>query len=242
MKSLLAALGVYAFIGAVGVADGQDAPVKPAPAAASKYTIDIDYSKSPDLKEWADTKLRPALEEWYPIILADLPSEGFVPPQHFTVAIADGEGAAAASGTNVMVNALFIRSQLSRGPQNESVGAVVHEAVHIAQQYGGRNRGAVPGWLTEGIADYIRWWKYEPASVRRVIRRTGRNGKPTSYTDAYATTAAFLEFCAKNYDHEIVVKLNAVGRSHTYSPELWTKYTGKSLDDLWAEFAQTLKP
>ena len=119
---------------------------------------------------------------------------------------------------------------------------MVHEAAHVVQQYGGATgRHPVPGWLTEGIADYIRWWKYEPASVRRPVAPTRRNGQAASYKDSYQTTAAFLEFIAKNYDHEIVVKLNAVGRNGTYSSDLWKKYTGKTVDELWAEFALTLK-
>src|ERR1043165_3008518 len=86
------------------------------------------------------------------------------------------------------------------GPQSDSVGSMSHEAVHVAQQYGrARGRNRVPGWLTEGIADYIRWWKYEPASMRRPVAPTKRNGQPASYTDSYQTTAAFLEYVAKNH-------------------------------------------
>jgi hypothetical protein len=31
------------------------------------FTWDLDYSQSPDLKDWAETKLRPAVEKWYPV-------------------------------------------------------------------------------------------------------------------------------------------------------------------------------
>jgi len=211
--------------------------------STSKYQIDIDSSAAPELKEWADKVLRPAVELWYPIIIADLPSEGFVPPKHFDIKIdPEYKGIAATAGTHVMVSPVWIKSQNARGPVNEAVGSVIHELVHVDQQYGraGR-RNPMPGWLTEGIADYIRWWKYEPASVRRPVQPVKRNGQAASYTDAYQTTAAFLEFVARGTDHEIVVKLNAAGRDGTYSPELWKQYTGKSIDDLWAEFVQTLK-
>ena len=164
-------------------------------------------------------------------------------PAESTVTIeANGQGIAATSGTRVTVSAKWIKQQEERGPQNESVGSVVHEAVHVAQQYGGaRGRNRVPGWLTEGIADYVRWWKYEPASVRRPVAPIKRNGQPASYTDSYQTTAAFLEFVAKNHDHEIVVKLNAAGRNASYSPDLWKKYTGKTVEELWTQFVETLK-
>ena len=245
MKRLLLCVALLTCLSGASVAQGQEGGRRepPTPPAEKKYQIDIDYSQTPELKEWVDTKLRPVLEEWYPIILADLPSEGFTPPQRFIVTIeANGQGVAATGGTRVTVSAKWIKSQEARGPQNESVGSVVHEAVHVAQQYGrARGRNRVPGWLTEGIADYIRWWKFEPASVRRPVNPIKRNGQPASYTDSYQTTAAFLEYVAKNHDHEIVVKMNAAGRDGTYSPDLWKKYTGKTVDELWAEFVQTLK-
>ncbi len=152
-------------------------PDKPtdSPAAktveASEYEIDVDYSEVPELKDWVETKLRPTLEEWYPIIVADLPSNGFTPPQKFTVTIkANGRGVAATSGTRVTVSADWIKQQMDR-PKSEAVGSVVHELVHVDQQYGrGRGRNRFPGWLTEGIADYIRWWKFEPAENRHPVR------------------------------------------------------------------------
>jgi Peptidase of plants and bacteria len=209
---------------------------------SSPYEITIDYSETPELKDWVETKLRPTLEEWYPIIVADLPSNGFTPPQKFTVTIkTDYRGVAATGGTHVTVSATWIKQQMDR-PKSEAVGSVVHELVHVDQQYGrARGRNRVPGWLTEGIADYIRWWKYEPPENRHPVRATKRDGTPASYKDSYQTTAAFLEYVVKNYDHELVVKFNTAGREGTYSPELWEKYTGKDVDDLWIEFAATLK-
>ncbi len=222
-------------------AEPQQSSVKPN-EKSSPYEIEIDYSQTPELKEWVETKLRPVLEEWYPIIVADLPSNGFTPPQKFTVTIkTDYRGVAATGGTRVTVSANWIKQQMDR-PKSEAVGSVVHELVHVDQQYGrARGRNRVPGWLTEGIADYIRWWKFEPPENRRPVRATKRDGTPASYKDSYQTTAAFLEYVVKNYDHELVVKFNAVGREGTYSPELWEKYTGKDVDGLWTEFAATLK-
>lgn len=64
----------------------------------SPYQIDIDYSQTPQLKDWAEKELRPTLEKWYPIILADLPTNGFVPPQRYSVTIeANGTGVAVTS-------------------------------------------------------------------------------------------------------------------------------------------------
>jgi hypothetical protein len=245
MKRFFTCLALFTCLSleALALVQEEKQTTPPAAPSKSKYQIDIDYSQTPELKDWVDKQLRPAMEEWYPIIIADLPSEGFTPPQRFSVTIeANGRGVAATGGTRVTANAQWIKQELARGPQNEAVGALIHEAVHVAQQYGrARGRSRVPGWLTEGIADYIRWWKFEPASVRTPVRPLKRNGQPASYTDSYRTTAAFLEYVAKNYDHEIVVKLNAVGRDGSYSPDLWKKYSGKTVDELWAAFVETLK-
>jgi hypothetical protein len=245
MKRLLNCLALLVCLTMSTIVPAQDAqpPRQPADLSGSQYRIDIDYSQTPELKDWVDTHLRPTLEAWYPIIVADLPSEGFAAPRHFTVTIDSSyQGIAATSGTHVVVSPKWIKDQVARGPQNEAVGSVVHEAVHVVQQYGvAKGPHRVPGWLTEGIADYIRWWKYEPASARRPVRPIRRDGKPASYMDSYQTTAAFLEYVAKNYDHEIVVKLNATGRQGTYTPDLWKQYTGKTADELWAEFVATLQ-
>lgn len=215
----------------------------PRTADAPKYKIDLDYTAAPELKDWAETQLRPAVEKWYPIIIADLPSEGYTPPLHFDIKIdPDYKGTAATAGTHVMVSPTWIKSQSARGPVNEAVGSVIHELVHVVQQYGraGR-RNPIPGYFTEGIADYIRWWKYEPASVRRPVQPVKRNGQSASYKDSYQTTAAFLEYVAKNHDHEFVVKLNAAAREGTYSPGIFATYAGKTIDELWSEFVDTLK-
>ena len=238
--------------------------------------ITIDSSQAPDLKEWCEKELRPALEKWYPLIVADLPSNGFTAPRKFTVVIDPSyNGVAATGGTRVMVSPNWIKSQTRRQGWNEAVGSVIHEEVHVVQQYGyGRRRGGTPNpvWLVEGVADYIRWFKYEPQDKRphpnpvvRVAGGRGRRGRaqtqpaqtqpvqaqpvqaqpttrPANYTDSYRTTAAFLNYVADKHDHEIVVKLNASMRDGRYRPELWSLYTGKTVEELWAEYYQTLKP
>jgi hypothetical protein len=245
MHRLVACAILLAAFGLLPTAFRQDS-AESRPAAEQSgghYQIDIDYSQVPELKDRVEKQLRPALEEWYPIIIADLPSNAFVAPRRFSIKLeANGGGVAGTAGTEVFANAKWIKQQLARGPQNEAVGALVHEAVHVVQHYGhGAGHNEVPGWLTEGIADYIRWWKFEPASARRPISATGRRGRPVSYKNGYQTTAAFLEYLARNHDHEIVVKLNAAARDGRYTPELWKKYTGKTVDELRAEFAATLK-
>jgi hypothetical protein len=108
--------------------------------------ITIDTSKAPDMKDWAEHKLAPVLAKWYPKISAMLPTPGFTPPKKWSVVIAPGGGVAATSGTRVTANATWFRGQLDK----QAIGALVHEEVHVVQQYGGGRRNNPPGSFSNG--------------------------------------------------------------------------------------------
>jgi len=110
---------------------------------------------------------------------------------------------------------------------------VVHEMTHIVQSYR-RVRRAGAGWLVEGIADYIRFFHYEPKTKVRVNRRRA------SYRDGYRTCAKFLAWIEETHDKNIVRKLNAALRQGTYRDDLFKTYTSKTLDELWASFIASL--
>jgi len=221
-------------------------PNGPAPVTAKAeggYEIVFDYSATPDLKEWVEAKLVPACVEWYPKIVAMLPSDGYEPPKKFTVTFSkDYTGVAAAAGTRVVCGHNWFRKNL----EGEAVGAVVHELVHVVQQYGRprpQNARDVanpppsrnPGWLVEGLADYIRWFLFEPES-----QRPRPNPNRANYDDSYRTTGHFLEYVMRKYDKEAVKKLNAAMREGRYSEDLWKQLTGKTADELGQEWKQTL--
>jgi hypothetical protein len=163
-----------------------------------------------------------------------LPSEGYTAPKRLSVTFRkDKGGVADTGGTRINCAGKWFKANLD----GEAVGAVVHEMVHVVQRYG-RARGGHdnPGWLVEGVADYIRWFKFEPASAR-----PHPDPARSKYTDSYRVTAAFLEFVAATKDHEIVVKFNAAMREGRYRPELWKEYTGKTVDELWGEYTDHLR-
>jgi hypothetical protein len=108
--------------------------------------ITIDTSKAPDLKDWAEHKLAPVLVEWYPKISAMLPSPGFTPPRKWSVVIAPGNGVAATGGARITANATWLQGQLDK----QAVGALLHEEVHVVQQYGGGRRTNSPGNFSNG--------------------------------------------------------------------------------------------
>ena len=77
----------------------------------------------------------------------------------------------------------------------DDIGAMVHETVHVVQRYRTRNN---PGWLVEGIADYVRFYKYEPGKLRPL------NPNRAKYDGSYKVTAQFLAYLSDKYDKEIV--------------------------------------
>lgn len=207
-------------------------------SADGKYEISIDFSRAPDLTDWATNKLAPVLAEWYPKIVAMLPSDGYAAPARFTVMLKPGNGVAFTSGTRVVANSNWLKQELN----GEAVGSLVHEAVHVVQQYGHTRRDQTnavpsPGWLVEGLADYIRWFKYEPQSHGADVEWLRRLRNPSlRYDGSYRITANFLDWVAAEHGQDIIRQLNAAMREGRYAEDLWKQATGKTVQELGAEW------
>jgi hypothetical protein len=196
-------------------------------SAQAPATITVDTSAAPEFEEYGK-QIQAVAEEWYPKIVAMLPSEGYTAPQTITIVFdPEYKGVAACAGDRIVASTKWFKER------PEDVGAFVHELVHVVQHYSDGDR---PGWLTEGIADYIRWFVYEPESAR-----PKPNPEKSKYSDSYRTSGHFLDWTLKTYDKDIVVKLNAACREARYSDELWKEYTGKTLEELGAEWKASLK-
>jgi hypothetical protein len=220
-------------------AEATEPIVKSFEAEGGKYRFTIDATAAPDLTEWADTKLRPVVQEWYPKLVAMLPSDGFEPATNITLRFRDDMRGtpASASGGRINLNSGWFRRELKR----EALGSVVHEMVHVVQSYGRARRTnpdakRTPGWLVEGIADYIRWFLYEPETKGAEI--TERNLARAKYDASYRITGNFLNWVTQNQDKDIVRKLNVAAREGKYAEQLWKDWTGKTLQDLGAEWKQ----
>lgn len=137
------------------------------------------------------------------------------------------KGVAATAGTVIRVNPEWMQKH------PEDLDVVTHEAMHIVQAYGGHSG---PGWITEGIADYVRHefgvnneaagWSLTPFDERQ------------SYTNAYRITARFLLWITKNYKKQFVRSLNTVMREGTYTDGFWKDQTGKTVDELWSLYSK----
>jgi len=139
----------------------------------------------------------------------------------------DYKGVAATSGDIVRFNPKWFHSNPG------DIDIVTHEVMHIVQAYPGN---AGPGWLTEGIADYVRFkfgvdnqgahWTLPNFSTKQ------------NYENAYRVTARFLVWLEKNKMKGIVKQLDIDMRTKTYNSQIWKQLTGKTVDELWSEYAQ----
>lgn len=193
----------------------------------------IDSTEAPDLTEWCEAKLKPVVQAWYPKLVAELSSGGYQAPASVTLRFRTDMGGtpASASGAGVNLNAVWFRRERSR----EALGAVVHELVHVVQNYGCARRTnpsatPTPGWVVEGIADYVRWFLYEPQSGGAEI--TSGNLARMRYDASYRVTANFLNWVVLTYDRELIRKLNAAAREGRYSEACWNEWTGQRVQDL----------
>ncbi|MDE2125286.1 MAG: DUF4157 domain-containing protein [Armatimonadetes bacterium] len=185
--------------------------------------VTTDTSQVPNDAAWA-AMAQKLVEKWYPKVAKLLATPGFTPPgEVHLLFVKDMKGVAYTAGTTIHIAAHWIEQH------PEDKGMVIHEMTHVVQQYPTYD----PSWLVEGIADWVRFFVYEPKAKLPPI-----NPQRAHYTDAYKTAAAFLAWIQKAHHVNIALKMNAALRSNTYTPDLWKDDTGMSLDDLWQEFIQ----
>src|SRR5262249_47274710 len=112
--------------------------------------VTIDFSETPDLKPWAERAQKLA-QDWWPMLAPLLATDRFQAPAELKIVFKESlEPPAQTQGNTITVKGPWVRNH------PEDFGVVIHEMVHVIQSY--PSGGNKPGWLVEGIADYIRWW------------------------------------------------------------------------------------
>lgn len=113
----------------------------------------------------------------------------------------------------------------------EDIDVITHEVMHIVQDYGNTNG---PIWLTEGIADYVRFkFGIDNEGAKWSLPDYNPNH---SYTNSYRITARFLEWLENNGHKGIVKRFDEKLREKMYSEELWVQFTGLHLNELWEKY------
>ncbi|WP_161603266.1 basic secretory protein-like protein [Blastopirellula marina] len=194
-----------------------------APETPEFVLVTDEVAADESAKAWGE-QAKQLCDQWFPLICHLLHTEDWTPPQRVELVLKKEQDAPGVTiGSNIYISAAWIKSH------PEDFGMVIHELTHVVQSYP-HSRGK-PGWLVEGIADYVRYWKYEAERPRYPLNRNR-----AKYTDGYNNTAAFLAFLTWKYDRRIVPKLDAALRTRRYNDKMFETLTGKNLDDLWADF------
>jgi hypothetical protein len=194
-------------------------------AEAAAPNIDIDISEVPEMKEWAQN-LQKELLAFYPVLIEKLGKDNV--RRDVKIAIKkDVKGSGHTQGFNIVLGADHFKAK------PKDTGTAVFYLTRIMQSYKAKN---APSWLVTGIADYIRWWNFEPVERRRNI-----NPREAKYTNGFNDAAAFLVWIEKAHDKDAVRKLNEALYTDTYSSDSFKKLTGKDPSELWNDFLVSIQ-
>lgn len=197
--------------------------------AQQSFEITVDYSEAPSCQPFAE-KSKTLCEEWYPKVARILFGERHkLPYKEVKLVFKPMSGVAATTDNVISISEEWVTKKAP-----DDYGMVIHELTHVVQNYKGRGEG----WLTEGIADYVRDRHFEPGKrTHRIDRIKG------SYRQGYGVAAAFLIWLedVKTKDGDLVRELNTACHDGSFSAQKFKKICGAEVDTLWADFlsAQT---
>jgi hypothetical protein len=140
------------------------------------------------------------------------------------------KGVAEASGNRI----LFSTAYMNAHPTD--IDIVTHEGMHLVQGYG---YGSGPVWLTEGIADFIRY-KYGVDNIgsKWYLPDFSPQHNEKKYENSYRITARFFEWIDQKVKPGMIIQIDKELRNRTYNQDTWVKLSGKTIDELWDEYAK----
>lgn len=198
----------------------------------SSYTVDkrkgyklTFVSKDPNLDPKVRQNLIDTYFEVYPTLVKTFNNQS-TKDVLFVVDTAY-KAVAEASGNRILFSAGYMKAHPT------DIDVVTHETMHIVQGYG---YGSGPVWLTEGIADYVRY-KYGVDNIGSKWSLPDYNPKQ-NYTNSYRITARFFAWLEKNVKPGLIATLDGQLRTHTYTEKSWADLTGKNLDQLWSDYTK----
>jgi hypothetical protein len=197
-----------------------------APDSKEQITAVVDVNDAPQFKEWGIKAANYALK-WYPELAKSLASDGFTPPREFGIVIRDVKGVAYTAGTTITINVGYLKNH------TDDLGMVAHELVHVIQHYRGRGN---PGWLVEGVADYMRYFVVEPGA-----KNARFDPDRSDYKRGYQPAAGLLNWIEKQKGPGTVAKLNEIMRTGKFKPDTFKEVTGYEPDEAWTAFKESLK-
>lgn len=190
---------------------------------AGQPVITLDADETPNLVEWAENA-RNLMEEWQPRLSNLMPSKFGMPDTIALIMKKTDEGIAYTDGNTIVVSSHWIEKH------PDDIGLIVHELVHVLQAY----PNFEPGWVTEGIADYLRWAIYESKPLDWFPLTEDENG----YTSGYRITGGFLLWLDQTRIPGINTYLNRAMQNTSYSDEIFKKQSGYTVQQLWEHYLE----
>ncbi len=147
-------------------------------------------------------------------------------PKTVFLEIRDIDPPAGVSGNHLAVQ----RQHMLNNPQDTDI--VVHEGMHLVQSYTAPN---LPGWITEGIADYVR---NEYGLSKVFWLQNYQYGQ--HYLHGYGVAGSFLKWIDETYSSGGISRIDQLDkllRSGLYTNNIWVEWTGLDIDHLWYQYS-----
>lgn len=188
--------------------------------------IEVAYNGWSGLEGWTD-ELKPKLASWWRDINRALGATACNAAKTIQLEfyrIRPDKVAAAARGDHVLINAPYV---LANRSNPDMFRMIAHELVHIAQAY---PQGTGPAWLTEGIADYVRYYVLFPDDPGRAFD-PGRE----DWREGYSPTAGLLAWAEAKWPG-VVASVNSAIRKGDKGDVALAAATGMTPQALWRAY------
>ena len=188
-------------------------------------SVRLNISQAPQLENWG-VHAKELIKLWSPRVAKILDVQKY--PHNIDLTIQKSyEGIAFADSNSITVSSHWIEKY------PEDIGLIVHEVVHVVQLY----PEFEPGWVTEGVANYIRWHLYEKKPLYWFPIGEDEKG----YEAAYRITGGFFLWIVIHKNEDFIKILNTYMKGCEYKDSIFFQYTGNDLDALWQEYIQFRK-
>jgi hypothetical protein len=214
--------------GALGcLADARLSRAQASPLLTFAYGRHFDSAEQKALEAWSGVLARLA-DGWWRTITTRLASPGFTPVDQITIDFDDIHIPGAPALTRGSVIEVDARGLLARLRDPDALAMISHEMVHVAQRY-----PHAPGWLVEGIADYMRYYVLIPDDPGRAFQARG-----ATWHDGYQASAGFLDW-AEQGRPGTVTRLNAALRAGEDGEALLRETVGQPLPQAWTAYIES---
>lgn len=189
------------------------------------YTL-VFINKDPNIAPDLQAKLTEVFFAVYPKLVKEYNSNA--KKEVLFVVDTAYKAVAEASGGRILFSAGYMKAHPT------DVDIVTHEGMHVVQEYG---YGSGPVWLTEGVADYVRYkFGYDNVGSKWTLPELSDKH---SYKNSYRITGRFFVWLEENKKKGIIKTIDSQLRSKTYTEQSWKDLTGQTIDELWADYAKS---